>query len=214
MTASSRIPMSDYLREIRYAVEHIMPTLWHERSELSDLEGKAKAAAARATAEYHRANSIMLNAEDPDDFMMGVGAHWDSYWGPDKDAHYLSQDADQIRARIDARTFSTSALAGALLQYAKQGMSAVYGKPGNWPEVRKVGDIALPVIIRHGRNQAMHWEEGNPNTDVVECFEKLARVDPVFSKYRERSLAMEVVELLGWKEYADFERDLLGAGEE
>ncbi|MET7434123.1 MULTISPECIES: hypothetical protein [Streptomyces] len=25
-----------------------------------------------------------------------------------------------------------------------------------------------------GRNQAMHWEEDNPNPGVVECFEKLA----------------------------------------
>lgn len=213
MTASSRIPMSDYLREIKYAVEHIVPTLWHEKSELSDLEEQAKAAAARATAEYHRANSIMLNAEDPEDFMMGVGQHWDSYWGPDKDAYYLSQDADQLRARITTRAFSTSALAGALLQYGKQGMSAAYGAASNWPEGRRIGDLAVSGIIRHGRNQAMHWEEGNPNQGVVECFEKLAELDPVFGKYRERSLAMEVVELLGWKEFADFERDLLGSGE-
>ncbi|MEV5370524.1 hypothetical protein AB0N12_14405 [Streptomyces albogriseolus] len=215
MADSSRIPMRTYLDEIKHAVEHIMPTLWHEKSELRALEKQANAAAARAAHEYGQANFIMLNAEDPDDFMMGVGAHWDSYWGPDKDAFYLSQDADQLRARITTRAFSTSALAGALLQYAKQGMSAVYSKPDNWPEGRKVGDVAVSVIIRHGRNQAMHWEEEkDPHPGLVKCFDKLAELDPVFGEYRERSLAMEVVELLGWKEYADFERDLLGAGEE
>ncbi|MET7761735.1 hypothetical protein ABZS71_06725 [Streptomyces sp. NPDC005393] len=214
MTASSRIPMSDYLREIKYAVEHIVPTLWHEREELRELEGKVEVAAARAMEVCRRANFAMLSSEDADDLLI---THWmmNHDTPPNREWHHLSAEADHFRARLAARAFSTSALAGALLQYAKQGMSAAYGAPGNWPEVRKIGDVSVSVIIRHGRNQAMHWEEGkDPHAGLVECFEKLAELDPVFSKYRERSLAMEVVDLLGWKEYADFERDLLGLGED
>ncbi|MEV1096448.1 hypothetical protein AB0I87_13385 [Streptomyces sp. NPDC049952] len=203
--------MRDYLNEMKHAVEHILPTLWREQDVLRGLEEQVEAAAARARHEYSQANFIMLNAEDPEDFMMGVGQHWDSYWGPDKDAFYLSQDADQLRARVATRAFSTSALAGAILQYAKQGMSVAHGKPDNWPEGRKIGDVAVSVIIRHARNQAMHWEEEKtPHPGLVECFEKLAELDSVFDNYRTRSLAMEIVELLGWKNYSDFERDLLG----
>ncbi|MFE9953290.1 hypothetical protein ACFYRJ_38470 [Streptomyces sp. NPDC005531] len=222
MTAASRMPMRDYLNEMKYAVEHILPTLWHEQAELRGLEEQVKAATARATNEYHRANFIMLNAEDPDDFMMGVGAHWDSYWGPDKDRHYLSQEADQLRARLAARAFSTTALAGAILQYGKQGLSLTYGHPNNWPEGRQIGGVAISVIIRHARNQAMHWGEDRnedakkqkPYKEMADCFQKLASVDPAFGDFEKRNLALEVVELLDWKEYSNFERDLLDASGE
>lgn len=44
--------------------------------------------------------------------------------------------------------------------------------------------------------------------------EESASLHPVCGDFEERNLALEVVELLGWKECSDFERDLLGAGEE
>ncbi|MEU5632294.1 hypothetical protein ACH47C_40810 [Streptomyces rishiriensis] len=218
MNAPSPMPIRDYLNEMKYAVEHILPTLWHEQNELRDLEKQVQAATAQAREEYHRANFIILNAEDPEDVMMGVGAHWDSYWGPDKDRHYLSQEAAQLRTRLAARGFSTTALAGAILQYGKQGLSLAYGHPNNWPEGRKIGEVALSVLIRHARNQAMHWGEERseddkkkkPYKDMADCFRKLSTLNPVFGDFEKQNLALEVVELLDWKEYSDFERDLLG----
>ncbi|MGW2064867.1 hypothetical protein ACWCO9_30345 [Streptomyces sp. NPDC001937] len=210
MTASPRMSMPEYLKEIRQAIEHILPTLWSERDELRDLEKQAEAAAARARDEYARAQFIMMNWEDPDDFMMGVGAHWDSYFGPDKDAYYLSKEADQLGARIAARAFSATALAGALLQYGKQGLSMACGHPNSWAEGRHIGGQAISKIIRIARNQAMHWgEDKPPYPETVACFESLASVDPVFGDFRKRNMALEVVELLDWKEFGDFERDLL-----
>ncbi|MFD5516944.1 hypothetical protein [Streptomyces sp. NPDC127066] len=213
MTASPVMSMRTYLDEIRYAVEHIMPTLWHERDELRDLERQVKAAAARAAEEYSRAQFIMMNSEDSEDFMMGVGAHWDSYWGPDKNRHYMSQEAEQLRARLAARSFSTSALAGALLQYGKQCLSAAYGpyekNKNPWPTGRMIASQSTSTIIRCGRNQALHWEEGKLLKDTAACFDVLVGHNTVFGECCDRSLALEVIELLGWRNYNDFERELL-----
>ena len=56
----------------------------------------------------------------------------------------------------------------------------------------------------------MHWDEGRFNQAVRDCFNALAAdVAPSFGEFTTRSLAFEVVELLGWKEYADFKNDML-----
>lgn len=41
--------------------------------------------------------------------------------------------------------------------------------------------MAVSVITRHGRNQAMHWEEARLfHPGLVDCFEMLAQIDSVF----------------------------------
>jgi hypothetical protein len=105
--------------------------------------------------------------------------------------------------------FSIQATAGALLQFAKQSISLVYSKPENAQGGGKIGVLSRGEVIWQARNQALHWEDGKFSPRVVACFTELAKIDPVFANYNKRSLAFEVVRLLGWKEKADFESDLL-----
>jgi hypothetical protein len=71
----------------------------------------------------------------------------------------------------------------------------------------------LSEVIWQARNQALHWEDRSFNAAVNSCFNKLAsEVDQVFSDYVTRSMALDVIKVLGWHALADFEGDLLTLG--
>lgn len=202
--------LADYLNELEYAVSRVIESLWHEHDQAERLGKEIEELQKVAAESYQRAQFIQQNAEDADDLMLGVGIYWDTYFGEDKEQHYKSKDLNVLQARLTSREFSLSSLAGTLLQYAKQGLSASFGKPVNWPNGRSVGSQDLKTIILESRNQSEHWEEGNPFPKVEQCFERLAaEIGPQFSDYRTKNLAFAVVCMLGWRSYADFRDDLL-----
>jgi len=202
--------ITDYLNEMEYAVTRVIESLWHEHDAAEKLRKEIDELRAVADNNYQRAQFIQQNAEDADDLMLGVGIHWDTYFGEDNEQHYKSKDLGALEARLASREFSFSSLAGTLLQYAKQGLSASFGKPVNWPNGRLVGSQHLKTIVLESRNQSEHWEEGNPFPKVEQCFNTLAaEKGPEFGQYRTKNLAFEVVSMLGWRSYADFKNDLL-----
>lgn len=202
--------LTEYLNDMEYAVTRVIESLWHEHDEAARLRKEIDELRKVAADNYARAQSIQQNAEDTDDLMIGVGIHWDTYFGEDKEQYYKSKDLDVLEERLAAREFSYSSLAGTLLQYAKQGLSASFGKPANWPNGRLVRSQDLKTIILESRNQSEHWEEGNPFPKVEQCFNTLAaEKGPEFAQYKTKNLAFEVVSMLGWRSYADFKNDLL-----
>jgi hypothetical protein len=71
----------------------------------------------------------------------------------------------------------------------------------------------LSEVIWQARNQALHWEAQNFHPPVVACFTALAsEVDQVFNDFRTRNMALDVIDMLGWRTIDDFERDLLSVG--
>ncbi len=115
-----------------------------------------------------------------------------------------------MKELISTRAFSRAAQSASLLQYGKQGISLVYGKPSNCPDGRLIGTQSLRDVIWQGRNHALHWEEGNPKAAVEDCFQKLAAdFDPGFADYATRNLAFAVVEVLGWTSFDAFKADML-----
>lgn len=202
--------LTEYLNEMEYAVTRVIESLWHECDEAAILRKEIDELRRVAADNYARAQFIQQNAEDTDDLMIGVGIHWDTYFGEDKEQYYKSKDLDVLEERLAAREFSCSSLAGTLLQYAKQGLSASFGKPANWPNGRLVSSQDLKTIILESRNQSEHWEEGNPFPKVEQCFNTLAaEKGPEFAQYKTKNLAFEIVSMLGWRSYADFKNDLL-----
>lgn len=104
---------------------------------------------------------------------------------------------------------STSILCGALLQIAKQGLSTVYGAKSNVPAGRALGATTLREVIWEGRNQAMHFEEGNPNPSLVTCFQALEPgYGPRFSINSGKNLSLYVVDALGWYALPAYEADM------
>lgn len=202
--------MESYLKEIEYAVTHLMEIMWSERSSLANLENEVERLTRQMNYEYSQAYHIALNAEDADDVMLATGRHWETYFGSDRDRYYRQNERDRLAAQVEAHTFSVSALAGAVLQYAHQGVLLVQGRPPTGPAGRSIGSQSLRDIISAVRNQAMHWEEQDLRNFNRRCFDSLAQeIDPKFAEYNSgRNLAMDIVELLEWRDFERFRSDL------
>jgi hypothetical protein len=205
--------MSDYLRDIEYAASNLIILLWKERATLASLHAALGRLDRQAAEGYSRAAFLAENFDDPDDVMLATAGYWDTYFGADKEAHGTRLQIPNIEAALETHDASVAALAGAVLQLAKQGMSIVNGALTNSPTGRKIGSQPLKSVIWQARNQAQHWEMGQLNQQTTSCFETLAAdFDPKFRDYLTRSLAMDVVELLEWKAFSDFQHDLASLG--
>jgi hypothetical protein len=223
----SAMTMAGYLGEVRHAMEGLLPLIWQEQDTLSGIEGqfaerKAELARLELQVREEYANVAWLEAygEDFDDDGLATLRYWDNYFGPDKERHHLAQQipglqaaVESLQASVEAHRFSVDALAAAVIQVAKQGMALVHGgKPA--PAGRTIGSSQqLSEVIWQARNQALHWEEQSFRQAVTDCFTTPAsEVDQVFGDYRTRNMALDVIKMLGWRAFEDFEGDLLSLG--
>ncbi|HNR14538.1 MAG TPA: hypothetical protein PKM59_14625 [Thermodesulfobacteriota bacterium] len=199
----------DYLAEIEHAVTMVIAEIHADHDHLTHLRHELTMLRAATDDGYRRAEFLALNP-DLDDEGLGTAIHWDTYFGPDKERHHKAEAVDATEAKIAARSFSVAALSGNLLQYARQGLSLRYGRNRDGcPVGRELVGLPVHEIIWQGRNQALHWEEGSPHPPVMRCFEELAaNATATFSEYKNRSMAYEVVNLLGWRTVEDFNRDM------
>jgi hypothetical protein len=201
--------ITDYLPEVEHAVNTVLGELHIEHEHLARLKKELAALTAATEDGYRRADFLSLNP-DLDDDGLGTAIHWDTYFGADKDRHYTAKDVAAAETRISARSFSIAALSGNLLQYGKQGLSLQYGKDRDGcPIGREIAGVPLHEVIWQGRNQALHWEDGAFHAKTTALFEHLAaKVSPTFAEYKTRSVAYDVVTLLGWRKTEDFMCDM------
>jgi hypothetical protein len=219
--------MGAYLAEVRHAVEGLLPLIWQEQDTLSGRKeqlAERKAELGRlerqVNKEYENA-AWLLNNPEWDDEGIGTLSYWDNYFGPDKERYHLGQRipgmqaaVESAEASVEAHRFSIDVLASTVIQIAKQGMSVVHSrKPAGTG--RPIGSSQhLSEVVWEARNQGAHWEERNPFPAVVACFTALAgEVDQVFGDFRIRNVALDVIAMLGWRTFEDFERDMLSLGE-
>ncbi|SFH39343.1 hypothetical protein [Pontibacter chinhatensis] len=199
----------DYIQETEYAASNLIATIWHEYSELQNLENEIKKLQSIVEHQYRQAQSFM-DSDDPDDIMLGVGIHWGTYFEEDKQLYHKNESYKKLQEQIQAHTYSIQTLCTGLIQIAKHGISVVYGGLTDCPDGRMVGTQALRDVIWQARNQTMHYEEGACRGPVVAVFSSLAaEFDSIFSNYNNQNLAFEIVRLLGWTSYASFNADLL-----
>lgn len=201
--------LAEYLDATEYAARSVLEAIWHEQAEIEALSARVAALKLLVQPEYVRAQSIIDHAEDADDVMLGVGRHWENYFGPDRERHGQQHELEGLRAASDARASALGALAGNLLQVAKQGLSTAFGDEANWPDGRTVGSQTLKAVIRGARNQTIHWEEGQCRPATVQVFQRLAQdFGAHFGNYNTANLAMPVITLLGWRAYDDYVADM------
>jgi hypothetical protein len=201
--------MRTYLREIEHAATETLKLVWSERKRLAELKTRIASLTAGIEDTARRIEWLNQNPEFDDDGQ-ATADYWDSYFGPEKERYHAEKRQPKLESLVAARAFSTNAQCASLLQYAKQGISLVHQRLEDCPEGRLIGSQGIKHIIWQGRNQAIHWDEGNFRLPVVTCFETLAREkDILFSEFRIRNLAVEVLELLDWRTFADFESDML-----
>lgn len=197
--------MHQYLRDTAFAATGLINLIIHDFQELTSFEEKQTIATGKETyfdMEFmHRQMDVTAN-----------------YWhGRLHEAHKERIATDEkvkfLQAQIFDKRFSLEALAVALLQLAKQGISTVWGHPSNCPGGRKVrGGVDLKLVVWAGRNQAQHYEEPkkiNKNTEDV--FAQLNASAPSAKPLDPKSknnLAFEIVTLLGWHDYSQYQEDM------
>lgn len=203
--------MTTYVENIEYSATHLLEAVWEEHSKLDKLTRRLRELEVETTDGYERAHVIALDAEDSEDVMLATGAHWDIYFGADKEMHHVASQAGELNEIVKVHAFSVASLSGSLLQHAKQGISIVHRELTACPTGRVVAAaLHLKTVIWQARNQALHWEERNLRRPVRECFDDLRdNVDSSFGDYHSRCLAFEVVWLLGWTDFGKFRTDLL-----
>ena len=202
--------LTEYLESTEYAARTLLEAIWHEQAEIDALSVRVAALERQVQGEYVRAQHIIDNAEDPDDVMLGVGRHWANYFGPDRERNDQQQVLDRVLAVQQARELALGALAGSLLQTAKQGLSIVFGNEADWPTSRAVGGQTLSAVIRAARNQAMHWDEGGlTNRHTIAGMKQLeSDFGAPFGDFNTINLAMPVIARLGWRTYEDYSADM------
>lgn len=201
----------DYLREVEPAVCHVIDEVHREQKQVEQLQASIARLDREIEANHRQVDALILNP-DLDDEGLATFLHWDSHFGVEKERYHAGVRLEDVGSQLEAHRFSQAALAGAILQYAKQALAARYGKSRTLaPEGRAVVPaVCLRDLIWAGRNQAMHWEEGGFHDATTTCFDALAAAcGSPFQEYRQRSVATEVLGLLSWKSFDDFQRDLL-----
>jgi hypothetical protein len=197
-----------YLTDTEYAAIKLFSLVWDEETRLARLQNTLDA----ASQERAYAQSIMFAGPPMTGFGEDTRPHFER---KAREAGYrigtLTADIAQLDAAIGAKAFSLRALAGAVLQIAKQGLVIGCGSLQACPPGRQVGPEVLKNVIWQGRNQAMHWEEGNYTAPVVACFQKLEQTFGGGFKLDvtpRQSLAQSILRLLGWSEYGAYVSDM------
>lgn len=117
----------------------------------------------------------------------------------------------EAKMQMTLITYSIEVLCGAVFQIAKQGISLVLKESDRYSKGRSIGSQKLSNIIWHGRNQAMHWEEGIPTKGLTKaCFDTL-KAD--FGKQFEfdgspKNMAWNLWAVIGWDSYEKYESDM------
>jgi hypothetical protein len=200
--------MNIYIVETEYAARNLIGLIWKERAEYERLLEKAQGLERRSQFMFSIYSERALN--DDWDELQTIG-YW--YRGAESDAQAKEAriEAAQLNVQMAIHDASVKGLCGAVLQIAKQGISTVHGGLNACPSGRNIGQEGLANIVWQARNQAIHYEEGKFHPAVVQCFQKLEQdhgTDFSLTLNKGKNLAFRAIELLGWKTYADYEKDM------
>jgi len=197
--------MHQYLLDTAFAANGLINLLIHDSQELTSFEEKQKIA-------------IGKEAYFDIEFMHRQMDATANYWhGRLHEAHKeriaTEEQIKFLQAQILDKRFSLEALAAALLQLAKQGISTVRGHPSKCPSGRKVQGVDLKLVVWAGRNQAQHYEEPKKiDENTASVFTQLNAFAPEAQALAPKSksnLAFEIVKLLGWHDYAQYQEDMV-----
>lgn len=201
--------MKKYIDETKYATSSLINLIWADHDSLEKLNDQLK----KLTAEFDvRYQVFMANEFHPAaNYYHAQMAK--AHQGIAEPKAELEKKIKDVAESIDAKSASIAALSGALLQLAKQCLSLRYGKPQNAPAGADISGVLVKDIIFEGRNQSIHYE--NPkeiSENVTKLFAELDAIRKDGNNWDAKSqtnFAFEVVKLLGWRKFSDFEAHLL-----
>jgi hypothetical protein len=201
--------MHPYLVDTDYAVRGLFALIGDEGTRSIALHRQLD----DVNKELRHANSILHAGAPPSGFGEDTRTYFEK---KARDARRqiaeLAESVARLQETIDAKSFSIRAIAGAILQVAKQGIVVVHSELSQCPAGRRIGSQDLKDVIWQARNQAMHWEDGEFHPPVTACFQTLER--EFGSTFRldgsqTGSLAKAVIDQLEWTDADSYNRDMI-----
>jgi hypothetical protein len=200
--------MHQYLIDTEFAVTNLLLLAIEEEKQLK--EQKMQLATVEAKVRVHKLDfeTSDMNEDFSEVYVMAAFSRMAK---ASKEAEVLQQEVAKLQASVGAHQQATQAIAGAVLQVAKQGISFVYGDLKTAPEGRKIGTAPIRDIIWHARNQALHYEEGSFSKSVTTLFTTLEHEQGnqfSLTTHAKQSRAKQILALLGWVDHGTYLRDM------
>lgn len=200
--------MNPYIVETQYAVENLIALVYHEELLLTEKLTEL----ANTESRYKIHNLDFQTSDMSEDFS---DAYVISAFNRMAQAFVardvLKAEIDRLQFQIGVHQSSVQSLCGSILQIAKQGISIVHGGLGSTPQGRAIGSLALRDVVWEGRNQSIHYEEGNFKKGVTNLFSALALEQGsefCLATHSGKNRALQVMKLLGWVSYAAYIADM------
>ncbi|MCK9622893.1 MAG: hypothetical protein M0R47_20455 [Methylobacter sp.] len=200
--------MHQYIVDTEFAAKNLIRLVMEEENKLEELAGQLKAVEAQFRVHKWDFESSDLNDDFSDAYVMAAFGRMAT---AAEQAEAQQRQLATLQASIGTRQQAMQAIAGSILQIAKQGISIVHGSLAAAPEGRKIGTASLKEIIWQARNQALHYEEGNfkkPVTDLFATLEAEQGAQYSLANHPNQSRAKQILSLLAWKNYAAYINDM------
>jgi hypothetical protein len=196
--------MHPYLSSVDHAVKTIIRGMLYEHQQVSSLDRQIK----RLIRDFPLSVETLVPTRDLD-----APRTLPPAWRKRLLKHGVRSLDDlevMIRRKLEAHDAARAALAGALLQIVRQGISMVHRGPQDCPKGRMLGTQPLKDVVWQARNQAVHYEEQKLSKEVRDCFNQLALDFPGrgFDDPFQKNLAFEIAMVLGWTEVVQFQADV------
>ncbi len=200
--------MHRYLQDTDYAAQNLLRLATEEEGKLRVLTTSLRQTEAQLKVHQWDFQSSDLNEDFSDAYVM---AAFGRAARAGQEAERLQIEVAKLQASVGAHQQATQAIAGAVFQIAKQGISLVHGSPDAAPTGRTIGSLAIRDIIWQARNQSMHYEEGAFKKSLIDFFATLEiEQGSQFSlaMHAKQNRAKQVLDLLGWPSYAAYMQDM------
>ena len=204
--------MNNYITDTKFAITELIRLISSEEKELQQLNVKLQKANEELGRRYLEFQASEFGIDDNMTDIHLQRAYGEFYSYGQSVVRPLQQQINQTKLSLAAKDNSIKALCGALLQIAKQGISTVHNGLTNCPNGRNIGSQTLKNVIWQSRNQSMHYEESTIrpyHQPVIDCFNSLHKDYGNTFILSNINLAKDIVELLGWKDYSQYEQDMV-----
>lgn len=183
--------MKTYLKETEYTSIILFDTLYIEKSKLFNLNDKL-------LSKKNRLEQLQHNFAE-------ISSYSQEFNIPKLETDIIDLESSIINQKISFQIVGTS-----ILQIAMQGILKTFGNPENCPNGRNIGSQSLKNVIGCGRNQSIHYKEGDYNNHVVDCFIDLKNnFGNDFDLNNSENLSTNIIyQILRWNSYSDYYYDM------
>ncbi|MED4253345.1 hypothetical protein P4689_12125 [Priestia megaterium] len=205
--------MNSYILDTKFAASGLIDLISKEEKELQQLKNEHQKAEEELRNKQYQYEESIYNIEDNMEDMDVRQKHSEYLSYRQNVVKPLKDKITEITLSLEVKDASIRALCGALLQIAKQGISTVHRGLTSCPDGRNIGAREkLKNVIWQARNQSMHYEESVHRpyfTPVINCFHNLVHDFGINYTLLTGNLSKEIIELLQWKDYSDYEKDMV-----